>query len=696
MSLRVGIDVGGTFTDFVLSDSSSGKLAYHKQPSTPDDPSRAIAAGVGPLLAAAQVRADQVDRVVHGTTMSLNAILLRRFARVALVVSPGNRDILEIARVRMSDPYGFFAMPEEPLARRDRVFEFPARLGADGSVVATPSEADYRQLQARIVAAQADAVAVVLLNACANPAFEQEVAVALRGRLAIPVAASTEVWPEIREYERAVVAVMNAGIGPLMYRYYGQLAERLNSQGLACPLTITTSNGGSVDLATAHARPIDSILSGPASGVVAAISVAREAGVERIVTFDMGGTSADIALAEGDAPEITTQVMLGEIPVILPVVNVNAIGAGGGSIIRVDDSGFLKVGPGSAGAVPGPACFDRGGDEPTITDCYLLCGFVTADGFAGGSMRLSIERAERALEGIARALGLQGTDATVRAAEAALRVASSMMGTEVRKTLARRGCDPADFTLLAYGGGGATHAALLANEAALEHILVPVRPGVLCALGASLADLRRDFVRSCRLAFASDVPDETQVARLAAVLRELRMEGDAWMAGVTGTGDRVRRYSLSADMRYRDQAFDLSVTLPDASLEGDVTRALLERFHADHLRLYGFNEPAAPIEMSRVSLSLIAPTERTDSPGPAGRDRSGPLAVARRPLFFAGRWHDGAVVQRSELVAGDAVEGPAVVEQTDTSVVVPPLWRATWLASGSLSMRRCAPEGAPA
>lgn len=682
LGLRIGIDVGGTFTDFVMLDRDGGPLHYHKEPSTPADPAAAIDSGLANLLAKAGVAPDAVEFVVHGTTISLNAILQRRGARVALVVSQGNRDLLEIARVHMDDSYGFFAQPDAPLVTRDHAVEISTRIMADGTLSRTADAAEIDAVAAAIRAMNVEAVSVVLLNAAANVTAEQALAGQLAARLSIPVSASTQLWSEVREYERGMVAVMNAYITPILQRYYDRLRSNIVARGIAAPVSITTSNGGSVDIETAYRRPIDSTLSGPASGVVAAIHAARQAGVPRIITFDMGGTSADIAIAEGDAPEITTHAHLGEIPLILPIVNVSAIGAGGGSIIRVDDGGLLKVGPTSAGARPGPACYDQGGTDPTMTDCYLACGFLNADRFAAGNLKVDRSLSIAALERVGGALFAPGEDLAVRTADAALRVASSMMATEVRKTLARRGSDPAGFVLLPYGGAGPTHAALLAEEAGLDRILVAPRPGVFCALGAAVANLRRDFVESCR--FRST--DAGAADQLQAMLTRLKAEGETWTRDLA---DRVSqwRYELVADVRYPDQAFELAVRLAD--LDGDLLSRIAQDFHAEHEKLYGFNEPGSGVEASRIVLSVIGSLPQ----GEIAFESSVSAEAARRPIYISGGWHDARILPREALPAdGSAIEGPAVVEQADTTTVVPPGWIARRLPDGGMMLERLSRE----
>jgi N-methylhydantoinase A len=683
---RIGIDVGGTFTDFVLLDPASGRLVHHKEPSTPHDPSAAVESGIAALLARAGAVASSVGRIAHGTTIGLNAILQRRGARVGVVTAEGNGDLLEIGRVRMSDPYGFFALPETPLARRDHVFEIPARVGSNGAVERTPDAADYDRVAASLLVAEVDAVCVVILNAYLNPAFEESVADGLAARMAgTPVAASTSIWSEAREYERGVVAVMNAFIAPLMHRYYQRLEQHFTAGGFVAPISITTSNGGAIDLDTAYRRPVDSILSGPASGVVAAIDAARRAGIANIVTFDMGGTSADIAIADGAAPEITTQTMLGETPLMLPVVNVGAIGAGGGSIVQVGADGVLKVGPASAGADPGPACYGRGGVRATITDCYLLLGLLDADNFLEGRLRLSVAAARAALAPLAARLGYDGVDAPERAADAALRVASSMMATEVRKSLARRGADPAAFTLVPYGGAGPTHAALLAAEAGIDSILVAPSPGTFCALGAAVSNLRRDYVQSVRLTLDC-VPSPAQEDRLRRLVERSLAEARDWMAG---TASRVERWQLdiSADLHYPLQAFDLTVTARDFNGTDALGAALLALFHEAHQSIYAFSDPSSPVELGRIVLSAVGVLPHAEIHRAAA---ALPKAQSRRRVRLNGVSSDFRVVQRTDPALSGGFAEPLIVEQADTTIVVPPGWRTATTASGSLLLTKIA------
>lgn len=669
MSSRVGIDVGGTFTDFVLT--SSGSVWHHKEPSTPDDPSQAVASGLSTIVDTAGLSPSDLTGITHGTTIGLNTIIQRRGARIALVVTSGYRDILEIGRSRMPSSFDLHAAKEEPLVPRERIVEIDARLSPRGIGV-PPSESTLDTVANAVRATGADAAAVVLLHGYTNPAFEADLTARLASRLPeIPLASAAAIWPEVREYERTLVACLNAYIQPLMRDYFDRLAGRLSEAGFTAPLYIAASNGGSLSLASAIDRPIETVLSGPASGVMAATRLARDAGVKRIVTFDMGGTSSDIAVAVQATPEFATHTTIGGLPLILPVVAVSAIGAGGGSIVWVDEQGVLKVGPASAGADPGPVAYGRGGVQPTVTDCYLVTGVIDPATFLGGRMSLDPDAARTALAGVASRLG---SDSAESAAGDALRVATAGMATELQKTLAQRGLDPAEFTLVPFGGAGPTHAAVLAEEVGISHIVVPPTAATFCALGAVAADLRRDFARSLRRRLDPDT-----ASALQQVISDLDAEARGWLADQGGGNPRVE---ISADLRYAGQAYELRIPLNDLT-----SAAVAAAFHAEHERLYGFADAHAPIEVGTARLAIVAPLEPV-SFGAAAPGSGAPEPHGHRRVLIGQSWVDAAVFAREALGAGDSVTGPAVVEQDDTTVLIPPQWIAETDGAGNLQLHR--------
>jgi N-methylhydantoinase A len=680
---RVGIDVGGTFTDFVLFDPRREAFFFHKEPSTPAEPAQAVQSGLSALLKKSDLTANDVALLLHGTTIGLNAIIQRRGARVGLIVSRGFRDVLEIGRARMPSSFDFHASREAPFLPRDRVLEIGARLNPKGEATQWPDDAEIDQVANAVRALDVDAVALMLINGYADPVREGQLADMLAERLPdIAISSAARTWPEIREYERTLVASLNAYIQPLMQRYFERLQTLMADIGLRAPILVTASNGGSLALSSALARPIDTVLSGPAAGVVAATRMAREARVDRIISFDMGGTSSDIAVSVGGQAEIATRTEIGGLPLVLPVIGVSAIGAGGGSKVWADEHGVLKVGPESAGADPGPAAYGRGGTVATITDCYLTTGLLDPAAFLGGGMPLHGDLAGAALQGVADALGFSDADGAVRAADGALSVATAQMASALHKALAQRGLDPAEFALVPFGGAGPTHANLLAEDAGLNHIVVPPKPGTFCALGAATADLRRDFVRSLR------VPLNDESAKwLAQALDALSDEAQAWLDGQGKDLTTSTRVLQAADMRYAGQAYELKVELATSLARPITARAAAEAFHVEHERIYGFRDTEAPVELGTVRLAIVGSMPEVSSVKLApGDGRIEPRT--RRPVFVHRGWIECSVYSRSALRAGDCISGPAIVEQDDTTVFILPNWSAKTDDNGNLHIRR--------
>jgi N-methylhydantoinase A len=682
---RVGIDVGGTFTDFVLANGRTGELVRYKEPSVPEDPSRSVERGLPALMERAGVKPSEVDLIVHGTTLALNTIIQRRGAKLGLVVSKGNRGVLEIGRAQLANAFSFALQKEEPLVPRRLVLATEARLLRDGTVHARPAEGELQQIAKTFRAAKVDAVTVMLLHSYANPEFEQGVADEVRALLpGVPVTASARIWPERREYERCLVSLINAYIQPLMEDYLASLQERVGGLGITAPIYITANNGGSLSLQTARSRPIDTILSGPASGVVAAAITARRTGFRHFITVDMGGTSADMSVIQDGEPENTTRTQVGDFPVIVPVVNVSAIGAGGGSIVWVDAHGVLKVGPQSAGASPGPVCYGRGGTEPTVTDCYLLAGLIDGDHFLGGRMKLDRVAAGRALGGIADKLGIAGPDSAVKAAEATLRVTTAVMATEMAKTVAQRGEDIRDYALVPFGGAGPTQANLIADDCGISFVIVPAAPSTFCALGGLLSDVKRDYVRSRHL----DIGEGSAAGDLRAGFEALEAEAEEWVASEGGIlGER--RFERSLDMRYGEQAYDLPVAIEEELRRSFDPARLGELFHQTHERSYNFRDLDARIEITTLRLRVVGKVP--DIGLPKALNGAAVPARSSRPIYWDGAYRDAAVYLRGDLGHGSTVEGPAIVEQEDTTVVILAGWRGAVDEIGNLILRKASP-----
>ena len=680
---RIGIDVGGTFTDFVLSDGSD-RLVRYKEPSVPDDPSLSVARGLPRLIERADVAPHDIELVVHGTTLALNAIIQRRGARMGLVVSSGNRGVLEIARAQLPSAFSYLSPKEPPLVPRDLVREVSARLDVRGSVVAEATDAEIREIASIFRDAGVDAVTVMLLHSYANPEFEMTLARRLGMELpGVSISTSAAVWPERREFERCLMALMNAYIQPLMTRYLDRLSQRVRELGVAAPIYITSNNGGTLSIDTARERPIDTILSGPASGVVAASVVTAGTPHANLITLDMGGTSADMSVIQEREPAQTTRTHVGGLPLIVPVVAVSAVGAGGGSIVWVDKQGALKVGPSSAGASPGPVCYGKGGTRPTLTDCYLVAGYIDPAHFLGGRLRLDADAAHAALEGVVDALGIVGDHRAARAAEAAIRITTAVMSSEIARDLAQKGEEARNYALVAFGGAGPTHANHIADDADIASVLVPLTPSTFCALGAILANVKRDFVTSRFLRLADGHAALDALAREYDRLEQIAGE---WI-GSEGDILGAIRYEVSADMRYQGQAFELPVQLSDTLRRKPDVEQLTELLHQAHEKVYSFRDPSSSVEITAERVRVVG--EIAPVSLPHLRANPGVVATgATRHLFLDGAYVTAAVFQRDDLRHGQVLSGPAIIEQEDTTTIVLPGWSAAVDEIGNLLITR--------
>ena len=672
----------------------------HKVASTPQDPARAVEQGLRDLLDLGVAAAD-VASITHGTTIGLNAILQRRVARVAVLTSRGHRDLVHIGRARLPRSFDLHATPPRPVVDRDQVVEIDLRFTPDGAPVGasvTRGSDAYRDARAALVATAADAVTVCLVGGYAAPEREAELAALLAADLGVPVTSAGALWPEAGEYERTALAVLDAQIRPLMTSYLTSLRERVAGIGLTAPLFISTSNGGSVSFADAIARPVVTVLSGPASGVAAAGLLWPDTD---LVTFDMGGTSSDIGVVGAGRPAVTTGTTIGDHPLTMPVVDVEAIGAGGGSVAWVDTSGevaALRVGPRSVGAHPGPVAYGLGGAEPSLTDAYVHAGALADGAFLEGRMRLDAPAATAALTLLAEALDDDVPDASA-AVDAALRTATAGMSTRVRTVLARHGEVPDAFTFVAFGGAGGTHSALLARDLGVRRVIVPTAAATFCALGAALAPVRRDLVRSLRAR-----ADDDGIAEISDVAAAVVGEALAWWheQGAGSDGDVV----LAVDARYDGQPTTLTVEVLEAGtaqLDADGVavpdpEALRAAFGQAHERYHGFADPVAPVLVEAVRVAVSG--RQGEVLAQAGGRRL--AKVGRRELRLDGRWHDAAVLavvssdDASDASGGagddEAVTGPAVVEKGDTSVLVPPGWSVRVAASGDLLLGPVAPS----
>ena len=667
--LRVGVDIGGTFTDFALLDEETGAISALKFPTDKVRPAVAVFQGLRDLLKQTGSKAEDLVYFSHGTTLAVNTILEYNGARTALLVTKGLRDILYIGRHRLPDIFNFFTQMPDPLVRRAHVIEVPERTLADGRVVLALDRGAMEEVAAAINSIRATAVAVGFLHSYRNPENEL-VAKRMLAELApdLYVSLSSEVWPQMREFERTLVAVMNAYVGRRLEGYFKDLESGLRSEfKLKAPVLSTKSNGGVMTASEAAIRPTETLCSGPAAGAIGAAFVAGAAGYPRIITIDIGGTSTDVSIIDGE-PRYSTENHVGNFPVIMPAVDVTSIGAGGGSIAWIDNYGVLKVGPRSAGARPGPACYGHGGSDATLTDAFVTLGIIEAGELADGRVRIDRKLASEAVGGLAGKLGkpLEET------AEAILSIATSHIYATLVPLLARKGVDYHEYALLPFGGAGPMHGLLVARDIGIRRVIVPQHPGVLCAMGALVADVRRDFVRTIHQRFR---PGEGRgvVTAMAGAYRELERQGVAWLDG-QGLNYTTRRFRHLADMRYHGQSFEITVGLDGADLaSGD--RALVAAFQAEYERVYGYANAGGVLEVRDVRLVAIGvtPKPRVETIESAGMKRQGgPAAqIATRQIFHDGRLQEARFLDRSLVRPGARIAGPAVITQYDTTTFLP-------------------------
>jgi len=672
---RLGIDIGGTFTDFSILDETSGELTSFKSPTVPGDPARGVLEGVLALVSERGLDPAAVAYLVHGTTIAVNTVIQRNGASLGLLVTAGFGDLLEIQRLRLASPVNFTATRPLPLIPRYRVAEVTERILADGTV---DTELDHEGLlreAARLVEREgAEALVVSFVNAYRTPAHEAEARKVLAERLpSLHVTCSHEVWPQIREYERTMVAILSAYVRPRVDQYLGRLERELGEAGVRVPLYITKSNGGVTTARDARQATAETMLSGPASGVIGATAVCVRAGYRDLITFDMGGTSADIALVRDGQPVYSTDEIVGDFPIVMPVVGVSSIGAGGGSIAWLDSVGVLKVGPRSAGAEPGPACYGRGATEPALSDAFLLCGFLNPDNFVGGRLRLHPDKAALAMRPLGEALGLD-VEAT---AEAVIEVATANMYAAFSNVLARHGLDPRDFALVAFGGAGPIEACFLAQEFHIPRVIVPPSPGTLCAQGAMMADLKSDYVKTIHRKLST-----ISGKLLAAECAELTARARRWLTE-EAPAVATSAIAYSADLRYVGQAFQIEVPIEPPWLDEAGTERLRAAFHDRHELLYAHADRGADVELIDLRATITGATPKPELKAvPAGQGAA--KLAGRRSIHYRKQRYDAAVYHRRDLLAGQHLDGPAIVEQEDTTTLVPAGFRASVDAFGNL------------
>jgi N-methylhydantoinase A len=691
MAWRIGVDIGGTFTDVALVDESSGRIGVAKVPTTPAD----LAAGVLDALTSAmrryEVAPSEVALLSHATTVVTNAILEEKGARAALITTRGFRDVLELRRSARADLYDLFQDPPSTLIPRRRRFEITERIGADGAVVIPLAESEIDALIAALKAARVEAIAVALLFSFLNPAHERRLGELLRAALPnVAVYLSSDVLPEIKEFERTSTTAVCACVGPILASYLHRLGEVTKSRALP-PLYLMGSNGGVLEAAEVVAMPAMAVESGPAAGVVAAALVARQTGRRDLLSFDMGGTTAKASLIRDGQYETTPDYEVGGgssmtrwmngtgHPIRVPVIDLAEVSAGGGSIAWVDRAGALRVGPKSAGANPGPACYGRGGTEPTVTDCDLLLGYLDRRSLLDGELAIDLAAAEAAVRTrLAEPLGVD----LRTAAAAVVDVVNHAMAEVLKIVSVQRGHDPRDFVLAAFGGAGPLHAAALADELGMAEVICPPIPGAFSALGLVGTDLKRDYVQTLFV-----LADAADPAMLEAAFVALEQKGAA-MLDRAGVAQERRRFERSVDARYPRQSYELQVPLPHGAVDRPTLHKIAATFHDRHLQTYGHDNRAEPVQIVGVRLAAIGtiPALKVrDQTAPAGTD----AIKSKRQLWFRATGAiDATIYDRRRMPAGLVVAGPAVIESLESTILVPPGWRATMNEDGFVLLTR--------
>ena len=688
MAWRIGVDIGGTFTDVALVDDASGQIGVAKVPTTPGDLTEGVVRALEMAMGRYAVAAPEVNLLSHATTVVTNAILGESGARAALITTRGFRDVLELRRSARADLYDLFQDAPATLIPRRRRFEISERVGADGAIVTPLAEDEIDSLVAALAAAQVDAVAVSLLFSFLNPQHERRLAARLRAALpGVPIYLSSDVLPEIKEFERTSTTAVCAYVGPILASYLERLEQATHSRALP-PLHLMGSSGGILEAAEAIAMPAMAVESGPAAGVVAAALVARQTGRLDLLSFDMGGTTAKASLIRGGQYETTPDYEVGGgssmtrwmngtgHPIRVPVIDLAEVSAGGGSIAWVDRGGALRVGPKSAGAEPGPVCYGRGGSEPTVTDCNLILGYLDQRSLLDGDLAIDHAAAVAAVrKRLAEPLGVD----LRTAAAAVIDVVNHAMAEVLKIVSTRRGHDPRDFVLAAFGGAGPLHAAALADELAIAEVICPPIPGAFSALGLIGTDLRRDYVQTLH--------STADAAALQAAFEALEQRGAA-MLDRAGVAPEQRRFERTVDARYSRQSFELVVPVPPRPVDDAALAEIAAAFHDRHRYTYGHDNRGEPVQIVSVRLAAIGATPPLLIRDQVAAGQTGAVKSKRQVWFRETGTVEAAIYDRRRMPAGFAAPGPVVIESLESTILVPPGWQAKMNDDGFVLLTR--------
>jgi N-methylhydantoinase A len=670
MRYMLGVDVGGTFTDLTFIDADTRVIQVHKLPSTPDDPSRAIIQGIGELLERLNMPASNVDYLAHGTTVATNTLIERTGARTGLLVTEGFGDLLEIGNQMRPSLYNLQRPKPEPLVPGELRQEVQERVYASGAVRTPLDQISMDAAVKRLSAADVEAVAICFMFSFVNPEHERIARDAVQAALPNAyVTASHEIVPEFREYPRLSTTVLNAYLGPVMKRYLSNFHASIAAMGIRSDPYVTQSNGGILSVNECIHTPIRTAMSGPSAGVIAAAHLGKLTGFDNLITLDLGGTSADISLIYQGEPLMSVERTVEDFPARIPMLDIVTIGAGGGSIAWLDAGGALKVGPRSAGAVPGPACYRRGGTLPTVSDANLVLGRMSKEGLLGGTMPLDVEAAE---ESVQKHIADPIHTTVIEAADGIINVVNANMVRAIRRVTVERGYDPREFALMAFGGAGPMHAVAVAYEIGIPTVIVPTSPGMLCSFGLLFTDVRTDYVRSLSM-----IPSETTLPTMQQFFRELSAEAHQSLDR-EAIPQQDRSLVCKIEARYKRQNYELAIQVDIDELTPEHLPEILERFHQEHERVYGYAKRQAPLEFVNYRLTAIGALPKPVLPHANGDDAPLPQPHDERPVYFseARGFVSCPIYLRATLRAGKQFSGPAIIEQLDATTLIPP--NVTW------------------
>ncbi|RQD76531.1 MAG: hydantoinase/oxoprolinase family protein [Candidatus Syntrophonatronum acetioxidans] len=665
MSYRIAVDTGGTFTDIALFKEREGRVKVGKVPSTPKNPALAVMEGIKKVMEEENIEPSSITYLLHGTTVATNALLELKGANTSLLTTRGFQDVLEIGRQTRPSLYDPSIQKPPPVVPRDLRFEVSERVFYDGSINEKLKLEELETIIKEIQEKQVESVAICFIHSYRNPRHEELVKEVLERELPhLFISCSSDVLPEFREYERMSTVCINAYVMPAIKRYLEYLEERLIEEGIKSTLYIMQSNGGIITSGVAREQSARTLLSGPAGGVIAGLFLAKNIRNNNIITMDMGGTSLDVSLIYQGEPRYSTESYIGGYPLKLPMIEIHTIGAGGGSIARLDQGGALKVGPESSGAFPGPACYGQGGKEPTVTDANLILGRINPSFLLGGEMEIHLDKARDAVEEkLARPMKVPVEEA----AEGILKVVNANMVRGIRVVSVEKGFDPREFSLVAFGGAGPLHALELARELGMKEVIIPPNPGINSALGMLAADVRRDYVLT-RIMKEEELEGEILEKLFDEIkedaLKELRREG---------FDPDIINFTRSADLRYPRQAYEINVSLPEKELKRDSIKEMVQSFHNLHRQFYGYNREDSFIELVNLRLAAVGKMrplrlEENDANSP---DPSKAF-ITHRPVYFEGEYVKTPVYQRHKLETGNEILGPAVIEQLDSTLIIFP------------------------